>query len=476
MAGSVQSIHTVQTSSDAKGDHAREATVAARPQPIEDPALAALQLLLRIENEAREAKNIGELRVLIANEARKLTRARQIFVLDFDRKARPRVVSVSSVGSVDRNSPLNQSVEMLVSRLHKTHGLDDAVVCTPEQFDNIGIMDSYPLRNLVWVPFTSRNGHVFAGLLQARETAWSERDVVVSRRLAATFAHSWGALANRREPGRRTIFTGKFAAIAAAAIGALMFVPVPMTALAPSEIVAKAPGIVTAPIDGVVDRVLIAPNTKVNSGDVLVSFVDTDLRNKFELAERQVLVAGARLKRANQLAFEDIRGRHELSIARAELALRTAERDYAKALLDKSVVRADRSGIAVFRDKKELIGKPVTTGQRLMAIADPKKVVLQINMPVSDGYILQPGAAVKVFLDSDPLNPLRGRIVAADYEAKPIEGTEVVFRALAELEAGTASLPRIGVRGTAQVYGEDAALGIYLLRRPLTALRQWIGV
>ena len=64
----------------------------------------------------------------------------------------------------------------------------------------------------------------------------------------------------------------------------------------------------------------------------------------------------------------------------------------------------------------------------------------------------------------------------ADYKAKVGENDVVSFRVIADLEpsAGRA-LPRLGVRGTAQVSGDDVSLGFYLFRRPITALRQWMG-
>ena len=34
---------------------------------------------------------------------------------------------------------------------------------------------------------------------------------------------------------------------------------------------------------------------------------------------------------------------------------------------------------------------------------------------------------------------------------------------------------RIGLRGTAKIYGERVLLGYYLLRRPLATLREWTG-
>ncbi|MEM7749014.1 MAG: HlyD family efflux transporter periplasmic adaptor subunit [Pseudomonadota bacterium] len=449
-----------------------------KPQTVDNPALAALQLLLRVENDAREATNVRELLLLIANETRKLSRSRQIFVVERSATHRFKVQAVSSITVADSSSPLNQSLERVLSRLDRDGRLEEAVEFRTTDYsgEDLGVFESYPFPELLWVPMKSRNGEVFAGMLQARESSWSDRDKIVSQRLAKTYAHAWRTLNTSDRPRlKKTILRRGGAALLGLAALA-MFIPVPLSALAPAEIVAKDPVVVAAPIEGVIERLFVEPNTSVTVGQVLLSFADTTLRNKFEIAEREVSVARARLKRANQLAFEDMRGRHELAMARADLSLRITERNYAKDLLDKSVIRADRSGIAMFKDKKDLIGKPVAVGERLMELADPGRVMLRIDMPVADGQLLKPGADSKVFLDSEPLAPFGAKVVRADYQARAVDGTTVAFRALADLQLDGRNSPRLGVRGSAQVYGENVPLGLYLFRRPITAVRQWIGL
>jgi hypothetical protein len=39
-----------------------------------------------------------------------------------------------------------------------------------------------------------------------------------------------------------------------------------------------------------------------------------------------------------------------------------------------------------------------------------------------------------------------------------------------------AHMPRIGLRGTAKIYGEKVTLFYYLARRPLAAARQFLGL
>lgn len=369
----------------------------AAPQPVDNAALSALQLLLRVENEAREAQNLRELRILMANETRKLTRAGQIFVVERTAAGRLKVAAVSSVVAADANAALSQSIERVLAGVEKQGRIAESVDFQADTYDtgSLDALERYPFREFLWEPLKGRKGKVFAGLLQVREIAWTERDKVVSQRLAATYAHAWRALTGKPNPARSSFFSYRIAAGLLLLAALAMLIPVPMSALAPAEIVAHQPTIVTAPIDGVIERVEAEPNAVAKAGQVLLTFADTTLRNKFEIAEREVLVARARLKRANQLAFEDIRGRHELGIARTELALRIAERDYTRDLLDKAVVRAAGAGIAVFRDKKDLIGKPVAVGERLMELADPGRVLLRIDMPVSDGQLLKPGAAAK---------------------------------------------------------------------------------
>jgi len=53
----------------------------------------------------------------------------------------------------------------------------------------------------------------------------------------------------------------------------------------------------------------------------------------------------------------------------------------------------------------------------------------------------------------------------------------MAYEAFGRLEVSAdRSLPRIGTRGVAKLYGETAPLGYWLLRRPLTIARQFLGI
>ena len=438
----------------------------------------AILQLLDLEAQAREARTTHDLALVIANETQKLTRARQIFVCEGPGNGHLAITAATGLAVVDKNAPLIHWIEQVLERARAETDFGEIREFVLQAYSDPD-QDSartYPFREALWLPLRGRDGSRLGGVLLARETPWLEHDHVLARRLAATFSHAWSALAGAtsagllRRPGRKKVMV---AVLLCAMVGA---VPVSMSTLAPFEVAPREAYLVTAPIDGVIEDVLIAANTEVQPGQDLVRFVDTTIRNRAAVAEREAQVAEARVKQAMVDAFHDTGGRHEGGILRAELAVKNAELAHARELLTRTRIAAARPGIAVFGDKRELIGRPVSIGERLMDIADPGNVELRIDIPVGDAIILSTGARVKAFLDSDPLRPRTAKVVRADYQAKAREGGILAFRVVAELEDGSVAMPRLGIRGTAQLYGSTVPLIYYLLRRPISKVRQWTGI
>jgi hypothetical protein len=154
---------------------------------------------------------------------------------------------------------------------------------------------------------------------------------------------------------------------------------------------------------------------------------------------------------------------------------RRADATYAQSLLDRIHVTASRSGIALFDDPNDWIGRPVTIGERLMEIADPSQAELEIWLPVADAITLKTGADVDFFLNISPGAPLHATLRQASYEATLSPSGLLGYR-LKALFADGSRVPRIGLRGTAKVYGERVSLFYYLMRRPLAAVRQLLGL
>ena len=437
--------------------------------------------LLRIEASARRAATETELAFLMANKTMQLVRARQIFVLTLHAVAgKFQVASVSSLAVVDRNAPLIQWVEHMVVELDASEGIGKSrefalpAYCDPSNAST----RTYPFTNFMWVPLWVRQGAVVQGLMLARDVPWIDADRRLAERLGETYGHAAALLRSggSQIPLRTRLASRRNLIAAVLGLCLLGLLPMPISALAPVEVVARNAEIVGMPVDAVVQEVLVKPNDQVKAGQPVVRLVDTSVRNQLKLAEREVTVARARVQQANSLAFSDARGRHDLGIAQAELELKLAELDYARDLAGQYSIVAHTDGVAVFSDRRDLEGKPFKTGDRLMQIAAPGAVELEIDLPVADSIVLQKGAALRIFLDSDPLHAISGTVFHIDYRARLSKTNVAVYRIVGTFNQLPAGIPRLGTRGSVQVEGPPGTLALYLFRRPLSAIRQRLAL
>ena len=451
-----------------------------RPENCSRSNKSAAAELLQIEDDARKSKNQAELEFLAANVTRKLLRTNQVFV--FVASGTMKLKAVSGLPSVDRNSPFVQDIEALLSAEERRRGLEEKHSFTwndaVEQPGNS--RTARPYHALHWVPFRIGNEKSTGGLLLARQDSWSSSDEAIVQRLADIFGHNLALLqfSKRRSPRLLTRILNSRKTIIGAVIALLLglALPVPMATLSPFEIVPQNASVTAAPIEGVIEDVYVHPGEFVQEGQPLLQFADTKLRNRYEIAQREVLVAGARLKKASQLAFDDIQGRHELRLAMADKALKAAQRDFAYEMLHRTRVTAKSSGIALFADRKSLVGKPVSLGERILRIANPKQVEVAIDVAIADTISLQKDAQVTLYFASDPLATRDAKVAFIDYRARKRDGEAHAHRVIAKLTEQGETPPKLGMRGTAKIYSSHVPLALFLFRRPVAAARQWLGL
>lgn len=439
------------------------------PRAAPSPA----EVLLAIQAAARDASDLVELSHVIANETRKLVRCGHAAVFRWPEK-KAVLLAISSLSSVERTSPLVQDLEAAMNRAWP--GSAEPSVLTIDDLregDHNRLID-LAYGHFVLCPLRARDGRPLGAMLLGRNEPWSERELKLLQHLSGAYAHAWAAFHKPPRIHLGSRWRKSFAPVVLLVAFLVALIPVPLTALAPCEIVPLDPETVTAPIEGIIQTIQVEPNQKIEAGQGLIAFVDTTIRGRLEVAERAVEVSAAKERRLQQAAFDDRNARRDLLIAAAELRLAIAERDAAVDQLARTRVTAGRAGLAVFASRKDWEGRPVSTGERVMQIASPDHVQVRIDMPVKDAPVVRDQARVRVYLDSDPLNPLDARLERATYHATPIAGGGLAFVLYAHL--GEGSPPRLGYRGTAQVFGDDVPLIYYLMRRPLTALRQMVGL
>lgn len=455
------------------------ADLGAKAQLGQSAKVTRLQSLIALESDTRAAATEKELSYIIANESRNVISARQIFVLRRSGRSKYRIVSISSLGSVERNALLVRAIENMVGQLGKKGRLDDASAFNLSDVADGESADwkNYPFHELLWQPLGSAVAPRFAGMLMVREKPWQDKELTISKHLAEIYAHAWRGLKGNgdRWLKPRTVPKRLLAAGTAVAIVACGFIPVPLTTLAPAEITARDATVIAAPMNGIVDTVLVEPNATVTRGQALVQYIDTNLRNEVKVAESKVKIAEARERQFNQGAFFDERSKHELNVATNELELARAELSYSRDLLSKTTIVAPAAGVALFKDTDEWQGRPVETGLRILRIADPANVELEIQLPVADAIVVEPGSRIRFFLDTSPLDPVEATLVRSSYEASPTPAGPLAYTLTGRIKTDSQERPRVGLRGVAQIFGKEVPLYFFLFRKPIAALRQFIG-
>lgn len=441
--------------------------------------LFGLSTLVQLVKRARHAATAQELAFVMVNETNVLVPYRQAVLWRREARGRGGVVAISGSAVVERNAPITLWLNRALAKLDpesvdapRPVGAGDLSAALGEEW-----AEWLPAHAL-WVPLALDPNHVLGALLLAREQPWSDGERHIVGELADGFAHAWaGFLGGRRRSLLSRLWGGrKYVKLAiAAAVLAALCLPITLSALAPAEVVPFRPTIVRAPLDGVVDHFAVAPNAPVKQGQTLLELDPRAIQNKLDVASKALAVAEAEYRQAAQEAVFDDKSRAKLTVLKARADQRRTDVSYAQSMLDRIHVTASRDGLALFDDPNDWIGRPVTIGERLLEIADPTQGELEIWLPIADAITLKPGAEVEFFLNISPGAPLHARIRQTSYEATQSPANLLGYRLKATLD-DPERMPRIGLRGTAKIYGEKVTLFYYLARRPLAAARQFLGL
>lgn len=449
---------------------------------LQDP-VHGLSLLLQLARRARNAESAAALGFVAVNESRQLLDYRQSAVWlagGLDGLAIPGsggVAAVSGLPEPENNTPYGQWLDAACPVWAKNpephvadaEGLPEAVAEAWEHW--------LPAQVLV-VPLKRRNGNTFGLWLLARDTAWSPEEIPLAAELGDAYGHAWlGFLPKRpwKDVLRQLLGDRQRKKRIAIGIAVVCLFPVRLTVLAPAEVVAKDAFLVRAPLDGVVDHFNVRPNTPVKTGQPLFELDTTGVRMRLDVARKAFEAASEEYRQAAQLAVsDDEKGKAELAQRKGRMEEKAAELNYSQQLLDRVQVKAPRDGVAVFSDGNDWIGKAVVIGERVMQIADPAKAEIAIRLPVADAIELSRDASVTLYLTTAPQYAYDATLSYAAYRAEASADGLLAYKLKADFDKGETP-PRIGLTGTAKVYGSWVPFAYYVLRRPLAALRQRIG-
>lgn len=437
---------------------------------MHDPA-RALVTLLQLGRRARGVETLEQLAFVMVNETLQLLNYRQAGL--WLCSGLGRVAAVSGVPDPEPNAPYIQWLGHVFRRQLKQDSATHPHPLQASDLDTTLAADwaSWLPAHGLWLPLRVKE-QTHGVLLLARDTPWGEAELALARELLDVYGHALSTHTAQRR--RHSLWQGfkhkKWLWLALAAVCAF---PIRLSVLAPAEIIPLEPFLVRAPLDGVIDTLNVRPNQAVAKGDPLFNLDTTVLRSHHALAQQAYQTAQEEFRQTAQLAVTDDKGKLEMALRRGQLAEKSVELDYSASQLDRVQVKAERSGVAVFTDVNDWLGKAVVLGEKILLIADPQQVELRIDLPASDIIPIETGAEVALYPNASPVYSYSARVKSLSYQAEPTASGVLAYRVKAEMQGD--NLPRIGLMGTAKIAGDRVPLIYYLLRKPLTAARQWVG-
>ncbi|MCF7966486.1 MAG: efflux RND transporter periplasmic adaptor subunit [Methylobacter tundripaludum] len=435
--------------------------------------LAALATLLQLEKTFRNADTSEALAYTLVNDSRSLIEYRQAALWQINES---QVIAVSGLAVIDTNAPYISWLKQVFKQLSAdASGAIRRLAAEDLEGDCADEWRQWLPAHAVWLPVSAYGATPQAGLLLARESDWTDGELYLLEHVADTFGHAWAALSPRPSFWKQDWLTKKRLMVGLAVLFCLLWIPVRQTAMAPASVIPGHPTILRAAIDGVVDRFYVQPNDQVAKDQLLLSLEEETIKNKLTVTRKALEVAEAEYRKTAQQAMFDMDSKAQVNILQSRVEQQQAEVRSMEDWLARIDIKAPHAGIAVFSDANDWIGKPVTIGERILMVADPADVELEVQLPIADAINLESGAKVQFFLNVDPVTPVSAELYFAAYQAEVTPDEVLAYRLKAKFKQADV-LPRIGLKGTAKVFGSRVPFVYYVLRRPLAALRQWMGL
>lgn len=459
------------------------------PESVNARSSFALVALLELSRRARQARSEAELGFMLVNDTVEVTPYRQA-ALWF---AGPGVKTLSGLVQPELNAPYTQWLKAVCQHLQATPPAEGPAG-RPRPFTSADLPERQAADwaewwpgHALWLPMPGE-GPAMGALVLVREEPWTPGELALLGEWTAIWWHALLALRRSRKrsllaPWRRDLVGAQGpvkpwwrrpVGLLALALVAAAFVPMRLSVLAPGELVPRNPVVVRAPLEGVVDVFHVVPNQVVQKGQPLFGFDEALIRSRVEVAEQALVTSDTEYRQTLQRALADPSVRPQLAVLQGRIEEKRAEVDYQRDQLSRAQVLAPRDGVVLFDDPTEWIGRPVTIGERILRIAAPDDVEVEAWLPIGDAITLEPGAEVNLFLNAEPLKPVRAKLryIAHDAVARP-DGT-FAYRVRATLDGETAH--RVGLKGTAKLHGERVLAAYWVMRRPIATVRSTLGL
>ncbi len=353
-------------------------TQKADPQAV----LMRLGVLLQLQRRARQAES-QELPFILVNETRLLIPYRQATFWQIKADGTWKVAAVSGLAAPDPGAPFVLWLESIakalksvdqfkkIMRFSKDDLADDLAESWAEWLPGCGL----------WLPLLA--GQKIVGVLALfRPEDFHDPELELLGHLSEAYGQCLAPPQAAKKikfkliPDKKSL---RFWLLIAAVL--ILLFPARQSVLAPAEVIALKPAHIRAPLDGVVKNFSIAPNQMVRKGDKLLALEDDQLKKRMTVAQKDLEVARAELQQNQQLSLIDPRAKVRLPMLEGRVGQLIAELELVKSQLARVSIISPTDGVAIFDDPDVWLGRPVSVGQRILEVANPAEVQLEVTLP-----------------------------------------------------------------------------------------------
>ncbi|MDB5797554.1 MAG: HlyD family efflux transporter periplasmic adaptor subunit [Paucimonas sp.] len=465
------------------------ATAAAAANPVNGPGNSPLAALLDLSRRARHARDMAELAFMAVNDSHALAPYRQS-ALWFEGTG---LRTLSGVVQIEANAPYAQWLERVFRHVSiankRPHAFDKSDL--PE--DLAQDWDEWLPAHAMWLPLAAaRNikSSSRGALVLLRDVPWTEQEASLLVEWMDVWNHAWHARFRppmfswhvwrlrlksflKPEEGAQRWYKSRPLWIGLALL-ALLFFPVRLTVLAPGELVPAKPAVIRSPLEGVIESFAVRPNQMVAKDQVLFSYDEALIGSRLEVARQNMATAEAEYRQTTQQALSDMKSKAQLSLLTGKIEEKRAEVEYLTEQLSRARVLAPQAGMALVDDPTEWIGRPVSVGERVMRIAAPDDKEIEAWVAMGDAIPLEEGAQISLYLNASPLSPVKATLRYISHDALQRPDGSYAYRVRAKLDDTTQH--RVGLKGTAKLYGGHVPFSYWLMRRPLATIRSTLGL
>ncbi|WND02938.1 HlyD family efflux transporter periplasmic adaptor subunit [Temperatibacter marinus] len=447
-----------------------------------------LASLVVIEQEARAADSIEALGFVITNRTFEVSPYSLGMLWLNDPMKGVRLASASGVVNIEENTPFLQFMTAVHDYILTIK--EDLLTGTSFGLERESLPETLQERakewlspNILLLPLCDRDGLCLGILTLTRDKDWRDHERALLDLLIQSYGHCLWAFQQRKVSQKMTLkklLQSKKVVTACVAFFIILLFPFRQSVVVSAEVGAINPTAITATADVPIGEIKVFPNQVVKKNDILFILDEARHTSRYNVLVKTLEVTKADLLRVRQQGFFDERSRAEIKSLEAKILQHEAEIDHVEQILTDLTVRAPHDGVVLFPSPQDLLGKPVVVGEQVMLLSNPNKVELIAWLPAADAITLKKGADLSLTLHISPLNSYQARLATAAYQAEISPDGIAAYRLKADFvgksEAEQQLQPRLGLKGSARLYGDRMPLLYQAMRRPLYWVRQKLAL